>query len=486
MPTIIHDNFNLKKKELLDSRLLPVDTFSQLPVLNVATSFIPEGAIVLVRDTQKNYQTQKNPNDLTQLIWVDISQESDGLVLGEISISPVNSTLNLNLVFPDITRCYGVLVKVTDGANLANINSILNFPENKEITFFTEPGKTLTFIHTNYDVSNANNSIVLEDGFDFQLNGRYDANESLTLKKNQFKIVQVNATQFIKKSEIQDIIIASSTVIDNLTSTNTTQALSANQGRILNSSIATKMNIFTAGTKLSFVGSVLNALPVNFISVNTSLTGTDYDSILTNITTLTAAGTVDPDLNAYFPVTSNDYRAYYNATEGIYILNPSLPRNVLGNWVKIFAIPISNNDLINVNSSSLLTGQASTNQYYKIGGGSDSVDTSNLYNSTTRELTINKTGYYEINYKIRFKISSTLTEVPNLVLKKNTSANEISIDGLYTPSGNFVSNTEYSYIGSHIFYAVQNEIFSLNLYDADYDFTGLTITSKFSYKFLRP
>lgn len=325
MSTTIHDSLDLKKKELLDKRLAPVPTYSALPVLNSNTVFMPEGAVILVQDSNKNYQAQIDPLNIPNLIWVDISG-SDALVVGNISLATTSTVLDMSLVTPPIAKCHSVIVQILSGFNVVSINNILNLPIGKNISLFTTAGNTVTFKHTDYDAPGSD-AIVLEDGFDFILTGRTIGIESLTVQKQGRKVCQVSATQFIKSSEIQQLIIGALTVVDNLSSTDGTLALSANQGRILDNKIFNKQDKFNLGTKLSFSG--LGPFTLNANSFPVRRVGVSEATLSSNISAEATA-----------PIDMLNYRVYFNSTEGSFILSPNTVSNS-ANWVQIASVPTS-------------------------------------------------------------------------------------------------------------------------------------------------
>lgn len=101
MSTRTHDNFNLGKKVLLDARLTPVADAASLPDPNLPSNYIPEGGVILVQDTNKNYQAQIDPLNAPDLMWVDISP---------------TSSIGVGVSFIDIT--YSNLYVLLGGNNL--------------------------------------------------------------------------------------------------------------------------------------------------------------------------------------------------------------------------------------------------------------------------------------------------------------------------------------------------------------------------------
>jgi hypothetical protein len=262
--TEIYDNINAKKAQNLDAKLQTVATVALLPDPTVVANFIYEGAICYVAGViDKHYKCVMN-SDGTALEWVVLDPAD--LVIGTINITPGTSVLDLSIVSPAIALCYAVNINVVGGTS-ATIQSVLNMPGNdKLITFQVTTGQQIKFKHFDYDVATSN-QIVMEVGFDKIIEGRTIGNESLTLKQHGVALAQWDATQFMKASEWAQNLLSIG-LADNLTSTSTTTALTANQGRVLNNLVATKQNLLTAGQKIQLVPgtnptdpTVINALP---------------------------------------------------------------------------------------------------------------------------------------------------------------------------------------------------------------------------------
>jgi len=257
----IYDNLNPKIAQPLDSRLATVATATSLLDPLAASNFLYEGAVAYVSDEKVNYMVEVVGGVLS---WV--KQGDTSLVRGAITYDPAYTTMDLSLVVPDISTCYAVDVTIKGSSASANIGAFTNFPsDNKTIEFKVEDGKSLTFIHSEYN-SVSIGSIVLEDGFDMTIQGRSVGNESVTFERNGDAIVQRSAVQFMKKNDwIQDLL--EGTVIDNLTSTSASESLSANQGRILGSSIDSKQNTLIASDNINITGNVIKSVPNNWTSI---------------------------------------------------------------------------------------------------------------------------------------------------------------------------------------------------------------------------
>jgi hypothetical protein len=115
MPHIINNDFDLKKKSLLDKRLTPVTTFVNLPDPNLASNFIPEGAIILVQDTGLNYQAQYDPLNPTTLIWVNQNPSFSGTITGVPFVELLYSSLMS--LYTSNTLVKGAFYKITDKAD---------------------------------------------------------------------------------------------------------------------------------------------------------------------------------------------------------------------------------------------------------------------------------------------------------------------------------------------------------------------------------
>lgn len=99
------------------------------------------------------------------------------------------------------------------------------------------------------------------------------------------------------------------TVVDNLTSTSTTDALSANQGRVLNDKIDNITNIKMA--VLQFQRSGTGNIPIDY----SSITGTIIASVF--------IGSVNTENNSYVTPSPNigGIETQYNKVTGVYIHN---------------------------------------------------------------------------------------------------------------------------------------------------------------------
>jgi len=123
MSTRIHDNLNLGKKALLDARLAPVADYASLPDPNLPSNYIPEGATILVQDTNKNYQAQIDVGNPTNLIWIDISTvalSGTGVAFIDITYS------NLAVLAATNNLSKGAFYRITDRADLGIIVQALD------------------------------------------------------------------------------------------------------------------------------------------------------------------------------------------------------------------------------------------------------------------------------------------------------------------------------------------------------------------------
>jgi hypothetical protein len=326
--TLIIDNFNLKKPFPLDERLTPVLNLVDLPTItdldSLDAQFLHEGMTIYVVAEKSNYQIQKDPNAPLVYIWNNIGGDAAiALQVGAIDITTVTTILDLSLVTPDIATCHSVVITITDGST-AQISTITNFPANQLITFYAAVNDIVTFVHTEYDTP-GNDAIVMEDSFNFDLHGRADGNDSLTLKLDTVKVCQWSSVQFLKRGEIS-ALMASFAPIDDLLSTSTVNPLAANQGRILKSLIDAKADNFLIGPHLQYYGSTqpytLESLPYNF-------------KVIANNTTFSSA------VNAAHTagIDPNFFRVYYSQGEGSFILPPKVAsKNVISNtnnWIQI-------------------------------------------------------------------------------------------------------------------------------------------------------
>lgn len=318
MASEIYNSLDLQKASRLDSRLDSVSTYANLPDLTDASLFLFEGATIYVSDEKVDYQAQFTVASPTVLQWIKLSDVS--LVTGAINILPSTVNIDLSLVVPAIETCDKVIITVVGGSS-ATITSITNWPTGKKLTFFSSVAQSITYKHTDYDVAGLGD-MVIEDGRDMTLTGRVIGNESLTFEENGSSFVQWDATQFIKTSELAQNLL-NIAVTDNLTTTSTSSALSANQGVVLSGLINTKQNTITAGDNLSFSGSTLNAAPWPWTvtTVNSLPLGTTQDNYLT-----TTWGTT----------TQKYYRLVdFTSTGDKFMLPVGLNPSIISNWILI-------------------------------------------------------------------------------------------------------------------------------------------------------
>lgn len=409
--TLLIDNFNLNKPAPLDARFIPVADAASLPTITDITSlndqFLFEGAIIMTLDTKLNYQIHEDVNNPGNYIWVNIGGAAEVLQSGTIDITIATTTLDLSLVTPAIALCDKVTINITDGTS-ASIELITNFPANQSITFFSTIGQEVTFIHTEYDIP-GNDSIVIEDSFNFKLTGRADAYDFITFKKHAVKVCQEAAVQYLKRSEIT-ALLGQFAPIDALNSTSTTNSLSANQGRILNDLIGTKQDAFLIGGHLFYSGSTapysLDSLPFNFKVIAS-------ESSLANAVNLAHTAGVD----------NNFFRVYYSQSEGTHILFPRVAsKNVLTgghNWLQISAGTESLKVCkYNVYSDPALNAVVGTEYYLKIDNSTRIADDLDVAFNSDGSATI-KPNIQLTNglYKIKLKLNVTTVGVQNIQLK---------------------------------------------------------------------
>jgi hypothetical protein len=150
MSTKIHDNFKLGKKSVLDARLEPVSTFTNLPDPNLPSNYIPKGGVVLVEDTGKNYQAQEDPSNVPNLMWVDISVPSSGVITGVPFIELPYSTINSHRINNTLVK--GAFYKITDRADAGIVVQALS---NNKISFNGNGLYLLADYNNNGDYTNA-------------------------------------------------------------------------------------------------------------------------------------------------------------------------------------------------------------------------------------------------------------------------------------------------------------------------------------------
>jgi hypothetical protein len=347
MSTEINSNFSPKIGRHIDERLSAVTNFVSLPNPNVATNFLYIGALRYVINENAYYRVEDD--GLGNLIWVKFDYSPNNLVLGALNITNSTSILDLSLV-NNLQDCYGIVVNIING-NSATITSIVNFPSSdKLITFYVTDGQQLTFKHFDFDVAGAG-QVVLENGFDLTIRGRSIGNESLTLIKHNLAICQWDAVQFVKQSEWLQNLLAIA-VEDNLTSTSTTTALSANQGRILKDMVDLKQDQLIAGPGITIVPGINNATISSFGAgfIQMTLTGSNLASFNAQLTTNPELGSMKSNLATLsaipgFPSEgiSGSFRYFdFNFGDssnvfykGSWVIPPGLDPTVSNNWVMI-------------------------------------------------------------------------------------------------------------------------------------------------------
>tara|TARA_R110002073_G_scaffold2605_1_gene16948 strand:+ start:2371 stop:3873 length:1503 start_codon:yes stop_codon:yes gene_type:complete len=322
MSVEIHNNFNPKKSEHLDGRLVSVDTFTSLPDPTVAGNFLYLGALAYVKDVNSHYRIE-----LVSSVSTWVKYDSAGYVEGTINIVSGNPILDLSLTTPDISTCTSVRVNVVGGTS-TTVQTVTNLPEGAPVTLLSAVGHSVTYTHTDYD-SVSVGSIVLEVGFDMTVIGRVVGDESLSLKKQGTVVCQWDSTQFMKSSEWASSLV-SIAIEDTLSSTSTSTALSSNQGRILDGKISSKQDILTAGAGISLsTGNVISSISDSWVN---STPSSSSAGTITDVATF-LVGLFSASVSNYRYV---DLRVLgSNPNLGLWMLPPSLDPTVNGNWINI-------------------------------------------------------------------------------------------------------------------------------------------------------
>jgi hypothetical protein len=329
MATEIYNNLHPKIAKHIDERLRTVDTVAALPDPTVAENFLYEGALAYVGGSiDEYYKCVLNGT----LEW-QLFKPAD-LVEGTINIIPGTTVLDLSLTSPAIDKCYAVRIGIVGGTS-ATIQSITNFPtDGQQITFYTTSGKQITFKHTDYAAASTN-QIVLEVGFDMTLKGRLVGDDSLTLKKHGVAICQWDATQFTSASEWAQNLL-SIAVVDNLTTTSATTALSANQGVILDNKINTKQQVLSAGDKIQLtpggLSTTIDALVRNW---DKFIPTSSPSSVVDTLTFLTGTNIPVSSNNQYVDLRLLPSQA--GGDRGLWLLPPKKNGTLPGSWVMIDA-----------------------------------------------------------------------------------------------------------------------------------------------------
>lgn len=443
MSSEIYDSIKLNKASALDERLNPVANYDSLPAPN--SIFLYEGATIYVKSESENYRLEKNNNNT--LVWVKSSTKNvgntSGLNKGVINIQATQTILDLSLVSPAINTCESVTINI-NGGNTASINIIQNFPAGAKLTFYSQVGKTVKFIHTDF-INATNDTIVLEHGYDLEIIGRSNANDALILERSYNKatdtysnvLIQRGATQFINSTEWQQTVIKVA-VEDNLTSSATNKALSANQGNILNSTKQAKMTSVTPDRVVianpSSTSSTISILPYNknYISITwtPSLVAQAYTNGITSVlTALTITDITQQDrytiaslgTNATLGGSFNFNNSQGAVNFGVWMLPAGLSKSTASNW---FPIDLPKSDLYyqfkipTRNSIALATSTFPL--YFNIDSNSDTwlATTGNLNTVADYDTILLNTAYsfrpkylflndaYEIKFNLRLRNTS--------------------------------------------------------------------------------
>ena len=314
----VYNNFKLQKAAALDSRLNPVATFGDLP--NISSNFLYLGAVVYVTSEAADYKVTDVSSVLT---WV--KQEVVTLGAGTINILDTDNTIDLSMVSPVIAKCNVVTVNISGSNSSAAIYTILNAPTH-DFEIRVQNGKQINFMHTDYTSAN-NGDIVFEDGYNFNLRGRSVGNESIIFRKNGTAVVQVGATQFLTASEWSQNLL-NIAITDNLSSSSTTTALSANQGQVLDTK---KQNNLNPGFHINLTNETNDTTTVDVLPFN-KLNHDIYDDLNIRVigtSLVTVAWLKGGNVGTYL---TNFYSGVAQDTDTVVDLNVPSENMLLGKW----------------------------------------------------------------------------------------------------------------------------------------------------------
>jgi hypothetical protein len=325
MASEIYNNFDVKKASHIDNRLITVSSYANLPnSSSTVNPFLYIGALVYVEDTNEYYRLDSS------LVWQKLLANSGSQGILKVRGDQSISILDLANVQPSIANCDSVLVEIQNGTSL-DIHKIKNFPSGKFITFYTQNGKDITFIHKDYTAGPSDGQIVIEDGFDFILTGRLIGDENITFVRNSDVIVQQGATQFSKSTDFLQNLL-SIDLEDNLTTQSSVKALTANQGVVLKGLIDNKEPTFTKGNGLTYDSNSNNLAvdPWDWVRLTPPTASNDFSteslfqSWLTNLSSNASS-------NSYRYVVANNTVINY----GIWLIPPSVDPTIYGNWIML-------------------------------------------------------------------------------------------------------------------------------------------------------
>lgn len=482
MASEIYDNLSLKKADHLDARLAPVNTASLL--LDPASPFLYEGATVYVKDENENYRLEKGTDG--DLAWYRGATKFRGntansrLEKGMITIAATTTILDLSLVAPAIANCESVTINIAGGASAASISTITNFPAGAELTFYSQVGKTVKFLHTDFIGAGAN-KIVLEHGYDLEIVGRTNANDSLILERSYDKatntydgtLIQRGATQFVSSTEWQQTVIKVA-VEDTLDSSATNRALSANQGNILNNTKQSKLTSVTpdrvAITNTSTTTSSIAILPYSkeYVSITwtpTLVTQAYTSGIRSVLTTLSITDITQQDRYTIANLGTEDFNFNNGQAAvnfGIWMLPAGLSKNTQTNWFPIdlpksdlyyqFKLPSRSGIALGTKTFPLFFNTESVNDTWLASTGNlntvvayDSLLQNFAYSFKPRYLTLNDA--YEIRFNLKLKNTSITHQniwVNLLQLNSGFATGNDVLPNVELPSNSVILTTSYA------------------------------------------
>jgi hypothetical protein len=429
MSTEIYNNFNPKKAEALDERLITVVNKADLPDPKDTSNFLYLGAFAYVSSENKYYKvvnTSAATSPDSTAKWVLFTPE-----LGVAQLNIIDLTNKLDLSKTDISIAEAKVVQINVFASISDepgaptripvISKIENFPTTHKISFIVQTGRAVSFRHNDYDTA-VNDQIVLENGFDLTLVGRDTGNELVTLENQNGKLCQFECVQFLKKDEwLRGLLDLS--IVDNLDSFDAEKALSANAGRGLKMMIAAKQDTIMRGFGIDTTtpSNVIQAKAPNWIrtsyTAEMAVSNTTFDSFKTNLISLTTA-ILNED---YRVVDANQDASGTNFTYqwGIWVLPIKKEPNSFANWIRVGSPPTPKTLVCQIEIGDIMYGDArgsagaTNNQQvlryridsdYKV--GDDSFINYNTADSYATELQLTRPGLYEVYLKYNIKCSN--------------------------------------------------------------------------------
>ena len=494
MSVEIYGNFNPKIAQHIDARLKSVASVSALPDPTIPANFLYEGALAYVAGSIKKYYKCVQNITSTGLEWKPFDPTTLGI--GTVNITPGTTVLDLNSVSPSITDCYAVVINIVGGSS-ATLQAITNFPgSDKLITFYTSVGQQITFKHTNYDVATTD-QIVLEVGFDMTIKGRTIGNESLTLKRHGIANCQWDATQFMKSTEwIQNLL--SMTVVDNLTTTNTSLPLSANQGYILNNLLANKQQILSSGNSIQLTAgpssTLIEVIPKDW--VNTIIPASPSVSVAT--ATFIASNMPAGTTNYYRYVDLRLLSYNSGGNRGFWLLPPGKNPQSSANWINIEAGKPSvwSGQWKYTNDTNLLTSVVANKYYPRI--DTTSFVGSAVVNTNTDGSPTQKVSIQFPELRSTFKVDFSIILIMGDAVQRSFKAEFYTTNGLQFASNPIntgtlrrivphaqgmppASNTQLIITGSYLVTtgpaSNSNDTFTIALTEAANNFANITLSN---------